>query len=137
MINNRPIVYFFRWIFHNQADKYALKIIRRLIPSLKRGAVILINDHCLPEVGQESLWDEKIIRSMDMIMLELLNSQERTEDDFRVLFAKAGEDTGTGVGFKLNRVIRPINCRMSLIEVIWEGEEFGGAGIKAAEAISV
>jgi hypothetical protein len=56
------IVYFFRWILHNQSDKYAIKLLENLIPALKKGSKIVINDHCLPEPGQESLWDEKIIR---------------------------------------------------------------------------
>jgi hypothetical protein len=55
-------VYFFRWILHNQSDKYAIKLLRNLVPGLKKGSKIVINDHCLPEPGQESLWDEKIIR---------------------------------------------------------------------------
>lgn len=58
---SRP-VYFFRWILHNQSDKYAVNMLRQLIPALKKGARVVINDHCLPEPGQESLWDEKIIR---------------------------------------------------------------------------
>lgn len=56
------IVYLFRWIFHNNPDLYATKILHGLIPALKKGAKVVINDHCLPEPGQESLWDEKIIR---------------------------------------------------------------------------
>lgn len=55
-------IYFFRWILHNLSDKYALSVIRNLIPALKRGARVIINDHCLQEPGKESLWDDKIMR---------------------------------------------------------------------------
>jgi len=55
-------VYFFRWILHNLSDKYALSVLRNLIPALKHGARVIINDHCLSEPGKESLWDDKIMR---------------------------------------------------------------------------
>ena len=113
-------VYFFRWILHNQADKYAVKMLRQLIPALKKGARLLINDHCLREPGEESGWDEKIMRTMDLVMLTLLNAQERSEEEFRVLFAKVDER------FQFLGVTRPQGCRMSIIEAVWEGEDFGG-----------
>lgn len=82
-------VYYFRWIMHNFSTPYALGILKSLIPALKAGARIVINDHCLREPGSENPWDEKLIRSMDMVMLTLLNSQERTEVEFRELFRAA------------------------------------------------
>ncbi|KAF4462214.1 O-methyltransferase [Fusarium albosuccineum] len=84
-------VYYFRWIFHNYSTPYAIKIIQNLIPALKPGARILINDHCLREPGSENPWDEKIMRSMDILMLAILNAQERTENEFEELFKSADE----------------------------------------------
>lgn len=53
--NKQPVkgadVYFFRWIFHNWSDKYAIKILRNLIPALKKGARVIINEVCLPKQG--------------------------------------------------------------------------------------
>lgn len=62
---------------------------QNLIPALKPGARVVINDHCLLEPGLENPWDEKIIRGMDMVMLALLNAQEREEREFKELFAAA------------------------------------------------
>jgi hypothetical protein len=70
---------------------YAIKIIKSLIPALKPGARVVINDHCLRDFGVENPWDEKIVRSMDMVMLALLNAQERTEQEFRELFRTVDE----------------------------------------------
>jgi hypothetical protein len=117
-------VYFYRWILHNHSDKYAMNMLRQLIPALKKGARVVINDHCLPEPGTESLWDEKIIRTMDLVMLTLLNAQERTEGEFRELFATVDK------GFVFKGVTRPRGCRMSIVEAVWEGEDFGGDGGK-------
>lgn len=76
---------------HNYSTPYAIKIIKSLVPALKPGARVVINDHCLRDVGAENPWDEKIMRSMDMVMLAVLNAQERTETEFRELFKAVDE----------------------------------------------
>lgn len=55
-------VYFFRWIFHNWSDKYCVKICRALIPALKVGAWLLIQDILLPEPGTVSCYQERKMR---------------------------------------------------------------------------
>lgn len=74
---------------HNYSTPYAIAILKNLIPALKPGARIIVNDHCLREPGSENPWDEKLMRSMDLVMLTLLNAQEREEHEFRKLFAAA------------------------------------------------
>ncbi|KAK4237372.1 hypothetical protein C8A03DRAFT_34658 [Achaetomium macrosporum] len=114
-------VYFFRWIIHNYSTPYAIRILKNLIPALKPGARIIINDHCLREPGQENPWDERVMRRMDVVMLALLNAQERTEAEFRELFAAADER------FVFKGVRRPKGCRMSIVEAVWQPEEVGKA----------
>ncbi|KAH6674813.1 O-methyltransferase-like protein [Halenospora varia] len=116
-------VYLFRWIMHNYSDKYAQKLLKNLIPGLKKGSRILINDHCLRDgFGMEkTMWDEKIVRTMDLVMLTLLNAKERSEGEFRELFE------GVDRGFRFVGVRRVDGCRMSIVEAVWEGEDFGGA----------
>lgn len=55
-------VYYFRWIFHNWSDKYCVIILRNLIPALKPGARIVINDGLLPEPNTLNLLKERNIR---------------------------------------------------------------------------
>ena len=76
---------------------------------------------CLPEPGQESPWDEKIIRTMHLVMLTLLNSQERTTGEFKDLFWRADPC------FSFKGVTRPKGCRMSIMKAVWLGEDFGGS----------
>lgn len=121
-------VYYFRWIMHNYSTPYAVKILKNLVPALKPGARIVINDHCLREPGQENPWDEKIMRRMDMVMLALLNAQERTEIEFRELFRTADE------GFVFKGVTRPKGCRMSIIEAVWQGEDNASKAADEGEA---
>lgn len=110
-------VYFFRWILHNYSRPYAVQLLRNLIPALKPGARIVINDHCLREPGVENPWDERLMRSMDLVMMTLLNAQEREERDFVQLFEQAGD------GFVFKGVTRPKGCRMSIIEAVWKPNE--------------
>lgn len=55
-------VYIFRWIFHNWSDKYCVRILKNLIPALKPGAKIVVNDTVLPQPGVLSNWQESRIR---------------------------------------------------------------------------
>ncbi|KAI0885945.1 S-adenosyl-L-methionine-dependent methyltransferase [Annulohypoxylon maeteangense] len=98
-------VYYFRWIMHNHSTPYAVQIIRNLIPALKPGARIIVNDLCLSEPGVETPWDERLMRSMDLVMMTLLNAQERGEEDFRQLFKLAGD----GFVFKVSYFIPSTN----------------------------
>ncbi|CAJ2504087.1 Uu.00g114810.m01.CDS01 [Anthostomella pinea] len=113
-------VYFFRWIMHNYSTPYAVQILRSLVPALKPGARVIVNDHCLREPGAEEPWDERIVRGMDLVMMTLLNAQERDEEAFRRLFEMADE------GFVFKGVTRPMGCRMSIIEAVWKPHEVDG-----------
>lgn len=55
-------IYFFRWIFHNWPDRYCVKICWALIPVLKPGALILIQEFLLPEPGTISCYQERKMR---------------------------------------------------------------------------
>src|SRR5271154_4222774 len=55
-------VYFFRWIFHGFSEKYSIKILQALVPALKKGARIVINDGTLPEPGTAGYVEEKSMR---------------------------------------------------------------------------
>ncbi|KAK6864193.1 O-methyltransferase-like protein [Apiospora arundinis] len=50
----QPVVaeaYFFRHVFHSFTDKYSVKILQSLVPALRKGAKIIINDGMIPEPG--------------------------------------------------------------------------------------
>ena len=55
-------VYFFRWIFHGFSEKYCIKILRALIPALKKGARVVINDGTLPEPLTAGWLEERSMR---------------------------------------------------------------------------
>jgi trans-aconitate methyltransferase len=44
-------VYYFRWILHNWPDAYCIRILRALIPALRKGARLLVMDFVMPPPG--------------------------------------------------------------------------------------
>ena len=62
----QPVVgadmYLFRWVMHDWSDKYAINILRALIPALKYGARVVINEFVLPEPGTMSPFQERFYR---------------------------------------------------------------------------
>ncbi|KAK7751322.1 hypothetical protein SLS62_006728 [Diatrype stigma] len=107
-------VYFFRWIFHNWSDKYSIQILRNLIPALKPGAKIVINDNVLPQPGNMSNWQESRLRSMDLTMTEIQNSHERELDDWKELIKKASPN------FEFKWAKQPTGSNLWLIVVEWK-----------------
>ena len=54
--------YFLRTILHNWPDQFCVRILRNLIPALKRGANIVISDSVLAKPGTLTLLAERNIR---------------------------------------------------------------------------
>jgi hypothetical protein len=62
-------LYFFRWIFHGFSERYCVKILQALIPALKKGARVVINDGTLPEPGTVGYMEEKSMRYSNILMV--------------------------------------------------------------------
>ena len=55
-------VYLFRSVFHDWPDESCIAILQRLVPALKEGATILINDYVMPGPGELELMEERQAR---------------------------------------------------------------------------
>lgn len=55
-------VFLIRYVFHNWSDAYCVRILRNLVPALKPGARIVVNDHLMPEPNTLPLLKEREIR---------------------------------------------------------------------------
>ncbi|KAL8788742.1 MAG: hypothetical protein Q9195_007149 [Heterodermia aff. obscurata] len=60
-------IYLLRWILHDWSDKYSVKILKCLVPALKRGAKILINDICIPTPGQLGIAADRNLRQVILL----------------------------------------------------------------------
>jgi hypothetical protein len=55
-------LYYLRSILHDWSDKYAIQIIRNLIPALKNGASVMVNEVCLPEPNALPEYHAQLLR---------------------------------------------------------------------------
>ncbi|KAI0156804.1 S-adenosyl-L-methionine-dependent methyltransferase [Xylariaceae sp. FL1272] len=108
-------IYYFRWIFHNWSDKYCVKILKNLIPALKPGAKIIVNDGVLPKPGTLSKWQEKKLRAIDLTMTEMQNARERELGDWKDLFIMSDPR------FEFQTAKKPEGSTLWLITVEWKG----------------
>ena len=130
-----PLVFFLRFVLHDWPDKYCVKILRNLIPVMKEGSTILINEMVLPPFGTTNRAVEKFgkcvpsflsplgmkmanadiygsrPRVLDMQMLTTMNSRERTEQEFKDLFEAAD------VRLKLRKTHRAPGSPVAIMEV--------------------
>jgi hypothetical protein len=120
----QPVVadaYFLKVVLHDWSDKYAIKILRSLLPGLRTGARIILCEACSPVKYNEHgvkvlpLPIERMMTSMDLQMLVSCNAKERTVQDWNDLFAKADER------FELANVVISPGAAWGLIEVIFRG----------------
>jgi hypothetical protein len=55
-------VYLLGSVLHDWSDKYAIKILRNLVGSLKKGARVLVSDMCLPQPSTISPYKSRVPR---------------------------------------------------------------------------
>ena len=108
-------VFFFRWILHNHSDAECHRILRALIPSLNSNpkAKIVVMDGILPPMNLLPNTAERVIRSMDVTMMELGNGRERGEDAWRQLFVGADQR------FVVENIAMPEGSRLGAVVVGW------------------
>jgi hypothetical protein len=118
LMNEQPVkdadVYMFRSVLLNWPDKYVVQFLKNLVPALKRGAKVLVNEGCLPEPGELSSWDDKLLRSLDLCMMSMFNSKERTVEEWAGLFGKADGR------FRFMGAKKREGSLLWIIEAVWE-----------------
>lgn len=55
-------VYVFRHIFHDWSDQYAAKILKNLVPALKKGSKIWLSEVVLPNLSDENRLKDRMQR---------------------------------------------------------------------------
>ncbi|PWY82520.1 S-adenosyl-L-methionine-dependent methyltransferase [Aspergillus eucalypticola CBS 122712] len=108
-------VYLFRWVLMNWADEYVVRILQQLVPSLRPGAKVLVNESLCPESGSLPLATERYIRWMDLLMLGVYKSRLRDKEDWDALFKQAD------AGFDSFQCSMVPGSAMGIVQAIWRG----------------
>ncbi|KAF2118391.1 O-methyltransferase-domain-containing protein [Lophiotrema nucula] len=110
-------IYLMRWILHDWSDKYASKILKALVPAMKKGARLLIHEYIIPEPGKGSATSQLSYRWMDTLIKGLCNGKERDEQDWRALFAAVDSR------FVVRALYQSDLSKLGIVDVEWCPEE--------------
>lgn len=106
-------VFLLRSILHNWSDKCAIRILRNLIPVMKPGSKIIINDLVTPEPGAIPPMFERTLRNASLLMNVNFNSSDRELTEWARLFKEAGFDFEGGD--------QPPGSMMHILKATWRG----------------
>lgn len=99
--------YYMHSVLHDWPDEFCLKILARIKEAMKPGySKLLINENVIPAVKAD--WQAT---SLDLMMMTLLSSRERTENDWRNLLSIAGLKV-TNIWSVANGVESLIECEL-------------------------
>ena len=86
-------VYFFRRIFHDWPDHKCIEILKNLVPSMKLGSRVILDETILTPPGDPHAnpFNVRVGQVLDMQMMVAANSRERSLNDWKSLFAEGGE----------------------------------------------
>lgn len=110
-------VYLLRHILHDYPDRYAVKILKNLVPALRNGARVVIKDAVVPSPGVLEPAQERILRTQDLHMHMLFQAKERELGDWKALL---GEVDGR---LRLVNVVKPEGSLQSVLEVVFVDED--------------
>jgi hypothetical protein len=105
-------IYFIRRVFMKQPHEKAVLILKALLPAMKSGARVLIQDAAVPDPGSCPLWIERRLRNSDMLALAMARGGQKEPEEWEIMFEKAGE------GFKYKGITAVPNSDVIFIEAV-------------------
>lgn len=109
-------VFLFRLVLHDWPDDDAVRILRRVTPSMTPKTRLVVCDVVVPPAGALPYLEERQVRSVDMQMMTLFNSWERSLEEWEGLFAKADP------ALRVASVAKPVGSYVSIMEVTLTGK---------------
>jgi hypothetical protein len=103
-----------RWILHDWNHQDSVRILKGLVPAMRRGTKLLIYEYVLGDRPVKSA-SERSGLQCDMIMAVKFNTKERYARDFEKIVRDAHEN------FVLEQIKRVEGGSMSLMEIGWKG----------------
>jgi hypothetical protein len=82
-------VYFLRAIIHDWSDKYAVAILKALVPAMKPGSRVIIHDPHTPNPKALGWWQDRQARASNLRMKLFFNGHDREEGEWEGLFRAA------------------------------------------------
>lgn len=92
------LVYLVRNILWNCSDEDCIKIFQTFVPAMEKSpdTVLLVNEMISPAAGTFECHVEKRYRRRDVTVMTMHNAKQRTEEEWKALFAKASPNFTVG-----------------------------------------
>ncbi|KAI1144307.1 S-adenosyl-L-methionine-dependent methyltransferase [Hypoxylon sp. FL0543] len=113
-VTHHADAYIFRHIFHDWSDKYGAKILKNLVPALKKGTKIWISEVVLPTLSDENRTKDQLQRAADIFMMAGFNGKERSKSGWETMLAMADER------LRIANIVRPAGAHDSIIEIVFD-----------------
>ncbi|KAI1767039.1 S-adenosyl-L-methionine-dependent methyltransferase [Hypoxylon sp. FL1150] len=113
-VTRKADVYVFRHIFHDWSDQYGAKILKNLVPALKKGSKLWLSEVVLPDLSDRNHTKDQAQRCADILMKCGFNGKERSKRGWETLLALADDR------LRLANVIRPAGAHDSVIEIVFD-----------------
>ncbi|KAI1335820.1 S-adenosyl-L-methionine-dependent methyltransferase [Xylariaceae sp. FL0016] len=107
--------YVLRHIFHDWSDKYASKILQNLVPALRKGTRVWINEVVLPDLSETHHISDQRQRSADLLMKQGFNGKERSRKGWESLLAEADGR------YRIGTITQPEGAQDAVIEAVFDG----------------
>jgi hypothetical protein len=115
-------VYFLRAIIHDWSDKYAIAILKALVPAMKKGARVIVHDMHTPEPKELGWWQDRQARASNLRMKLLFNAHDRERGEWEGLFARVdGRFRVAMPKVHLRDQGNVVGQEMVVVEAVWEG----------------
>jgi hypothetical protein len=108
-------IYFLKAILHDWSDLYAAKILQKIASAMKTGSRIVIVETVVPPNYAAPLPVAKMVSALDLQMLAMCSSKERTGEEWAGLVKKADER------LTVTNITLPPGSPFALIEVGFDG----------------
>lgn len=110
-------IFLLRYIFHDWADQYVLRIIQNLMPLMRPGSRLFIIEQTVPEAGDKDVPTaiRKLSSSLDLQMWGSCNGRERAASDWRELLRQADPR------FEIEECRVPVGSMASNLNVLFRG----------------
>ncbi|KIX93306.1 uncharacterized protein Z520_10949 [Fonsecaea multimorphosa CBS 102226] len=118
LVQSPPKAYLLSRVLHDWPDSDCVKILKNLVPVLERGGKgkgktkLFIVDRVLPDrPGEIPLHQEALMRSLDLLMYNIVGGKERSLEEWKALFEQADQR------LKISKVEIPVNSDLAMLEV--------------------
>ena len=107
---------------HDWPDKYCIKILQALVPAMRKGSRVIIQDPHTPDPKTAGWWQERQARASNLRMKVFFNSHDREAGEWERLF-RAADERFRIASMKVHsrETDDDVGPQLIVVEAVWAG----------------